>query len=134
MARFRDLQQSDDYGFSGFGDDSKQDAAAQLATIVKDGPPVGIHTIVWADSYNNVNRWFPRQVLRDFGMRVLFQMSAVDSSNLMDSAAASHLSPHRAIYYSDERGESEKFRPYGMVDDEWLNLVAAQLANCGNLT
>lgn len=129
VARFRDLQQSDDYGFSGFGDDDKPNASSQLANILKDGPPVGIHTIVWADSYNNVSRWFARQTLRDFGMRVLFQMSAVDSSNLMDSAAASHLSPHRAIYYSDERGESEKFRPYGFASNSWLEHVARQLAN-----
>ena len=127
IARFRDLQQSDDFGFSGFGDDAKEDPSTQLASILKDGPPVGIHTIVWTDSYNNVNRWFARQTLRDFGMRVLFQMSAVDSSNLMDSAAASHLSPNRAIYYSDERGDSEKFRPYGIVDPNWLQDVGKQL-------
>ncbi|MCA9215897.1 MAG: hypothetical protein KDB27_22680, partial [Planctomycetales bacterium] len=133
IARFRALQHSDDFGFSGFGNDSKDDAASTLVSILTDGPPVGIHTIIWADSYNNVNRWFPRQAMRDFGMRVLFQMSAVDSSNLMDSAAASHLSPHRALFYSDERGESEKFRPYGIVSDEWLEQVSRFLsARAGN--
>ncbi len=61
-------------------------------------------------------------------------MSAVDSSNLMDSAAASHLSPSRAIFYSDERGESEKFRPYGIADDEWLKEVGELLSKTSEFT
>ena len=55
---------------------------------------------------------FQRPQLRDFGYRVLFQMSAVDSSQLMDSTAASLLGGHRAILYQDASGEAERFRPY----------------------
>jgi hypothetical protein len=66
--------------------------------------------------------------MRDFEMRVLFQMSAADSSNLMDSPAASKLSNYTAIFYSDERGVAEKFRPYGPPPADWLNTVAQQLA------
>ena len=88
---------------------------------MKEGPTVGVHVLIWCDTYNNVTRWFDRGTIRDVAHRVLFQMSATDSSNLMDSAAASHLGPYRAIYYSDEQGEFEKFRPYAPPTMEWLD-------------
>ena len=46
-------------------------------------------------------------------MRVLFQMSAADSSNLIDSPLASRLGQHRALYHTEDRAQPEKFRPYG---------------------
>ena len=57
---------------------------ARSSTILRDGPPVGVHTLVWCDSVNNLNRTFDRQGLREFEIRILFQMSANDSSTLID--------------------------------------------------
>jgi hypothetical protein len=74
LARFRDLKKGDDYSF----DDSGAGGGKQLTTVLREGPPVGVHTLLWCDSYNNVNRWLDRQALRDFEMRVLFQMSAAE--------------------------------------------------------
>jgi hypothetical protein len=125
LARFRDLKKADDYSF---GDDDNAGAGKKLAAILREGPAVGVHTLVWCDSYNNVNRWFDRQALRDFEMRVLFQMSATDSSNLMDNPAASRLGAYTAIFYSEERGQAEKFRPYGLPAAQWLRSVNEQLA------
>jgi hypothetical protein len=123
LARFRSLRKSDDdYGLGGFGDEDNAKTPAQnLTHIMKEGPTVGVHVLIWCDTYNNVTRWFDRGTIRDVAHRVLFQMSATDSSNLMDSAAASHLGPYRAIYYSDEQGEFEKFRPYAPPTMEWLD-------------
>ena len=66
-------------------------------------------------------------MLREFEMRVIFQMSSADSSNLIDSPAASRLGVNRALLYSDERGTTEKFRPYGPPSDEWLQWVRENL-------
>jgi hypothetical protein len=64
-------------------------------------------------------------------MRVLFQMSASDSSALIDAPVASKLGVHRAFYYSEERGQPEKFRPYALPTEEWLSQVKQQL--CGRM-
>jgi hypothetical protein len=125
LARFRDLKKSDD--FASFDDEGGGNAAKQLTTILREGPALGVHTLIWCDSYNNVNRWLDRQSLRDLDQRVLFQMSAADSSNLMDSPAASRLGMHLALYHSEELGRAEKFRPYGLPSPEWLNWVAERL-------
>ena len=60
-------------------------------------------------------------------MRVLFSMNAADSSNLMDSPAASKLGPHRALFYSEDQGKTEKFRPYGLPALEWLRELSRPL-------
>jgi hypothetical protein len=128
LQRFRDLRKADDdFGFSRFGEDKPASPAKHLATILRDGPPVGVHTIVWCDSLNNLNRSFDRQGLREFEIRVLFQMSASDSSTLIDHPAASKLGEHRALFFSEEEGKVEKFRPYAFPDDEWLASVRRAL-------
>lgn len=128
-SRFRDLRKSeDDFSFS--MDDGKPPAPdKQLAEILKNGPQWGIHTLVWCDGHNAVSRMFDRLAMREFESRVAFQMSSADSSNLLDTPAASQLSPHRALVYNDETGEVEKFRPYGLPTDEWIATVAKLLEN-----
>jgi len=128
LQRFRDLRKGDDdFGFSRYGEDKPVSPSKQLGNILRDGPPVRVHTIVWCDSLNNLNRSFERQGLRDFEIRVLFQMSANDSSTLIDNPAAGKLGEHRALFFSEEEGKLEKFRPYAYPDDEWLAGVRQQL-------
>jgi S-DNA-T family DNA segregation ATPase FtsK/SpoIIIE len=129
IQRFRDLRKSDDdFGFSsGFGDEKPTSPSKAFANILKDGPTVGVHTIVWCDSMNNLNRTFDRHAMREFEMRVLFQMSANDSSALIDSPAAGKLGPNRALYFSEDENVLEKFRPYGLPDPGWLKRVADRL-------
>jgi hypothetical protein len=134
LARFRDLQpDADDLGLGRFAPASTSgpaSPAAQLSRILRDGPSVGIHTLVWADSFNTLSRWFDRAALRDFGQRVLMQMSAVDSSHLIDSAAASQLGAYRALLHDHDRGQTEKFRPYALPSTTWLAEYQRQLIEC----
>ncbi len=101
IQRFRDLRKSDDdFGFSSrsYDDEPKAEPPAKMfVTVLRDGPPVGIHTLVWCDSVNNMNRTLDRQGLREFENRILFQMSANDSSTLIDMPSASKLGENRAL-------------------------------------
>jgi hypothetical protein len=128
LQRFRDLRrQEDDFSFSRRDPNEPVPPSKSFATIVRDGPAVGIHTIIWCDSLNNANRTFDRQTLREFEMRILFQMSAADSSNLIDSPLASKLGPMRAYFSSEEQGKLEKFRPYGVPDPSWFEELNTRL-------
>ncbi|MCA9096199.1 MAG: hypothetical protein KDA68_22120, partial [Planctomycetaceae bacterium] len=80
---------------------------------------------------NNIDRWFNRSTMREFDMRIVFQMSSNDSSQLIDSPEAGRIGPNRAILYSDERGTREKFRPYGTVSDSWREWIAEQWNTSG---
>jgi S-DNA-T family DNA segregation ATPase FtsK/SpoIIIE len=115
LHRFRDLRRNeDDYGFS-MSDEEKQLTPAQIfAELIKEGPALGIHIILATDTLTNLNRAVDRQGFREFDLRVLLQMGNNDSSNLIDSTAASKLGLHRALLYSEEAGTIEPFRPYSM--------------------
>lgn len=128
LSRFRDLRKrEDDYGFSRYDEEAPPDPGREFRKIIREGPALGIHVLVWADSYNSAVRTLDRQAMDDIDLRVLFRMNAGDSSSLIDSPAASQLGVWRAIF--DDRGEglSQKFRPYGPPSDEWLDWVQASL-------
>src|SRR5262249_37168987 len=92
-------------------------------------PVLGIHTVMWCDTLNNLQRTLDRPSMRELGMRVVFQMNVADSSNLIDSPAASKLGLHRALFFNEEHGGLEKFRPYGLPSETWLAGVGEQLTS-----
>ncbi|MBN1766294.1 MAG: DUF87 domain-containing protein, partial [Sedimentisphaerales bacterium] len=120
LQRYRVLRRNEDeFGFSMEQNDTPR-PDRQLVEILREGPAVGIHTIIWADTLSTFERTFERQMLREFDFRVLFQMSAADSSNLIDTPIANQLGFHRALFYSEEHGQIEKFRPYAPLNPTWL--------------
>lgn len=125
---FRELRKEEDFGFGRRGADRVVSAAEHLATILRDGPLVQVYAIVWVDTPANLGRTVDRALQREFGQRILFQMSANDSSTLIDSPAAARLGKNRALYTTDEMPFPEKFRPYGLPSREWLQVVRQSLA------
>ncbi|MFM7245471.1 MAG: FtsK/SpoIIIE domain-containing protein [Planctomycetaceae bacterium] len=126
LGRFRDLRRNEgDFGFS-MGD-KKATPADNFLTILKDGPAVGVHMIIWCDSLTNLQRTFDRNAVKEFELRVLFQMSGNDSSQLVDSPIAAKLGPQRAMFVHEETGTLEKFRPYAFPSKEWLDEVAGRM-------
>jgi hypothetical protein len=124
IQRFRDLRKSDDdFGYTRYDEDKPLPPSKLFGDVLRDGPPVGVHTIIWCDSVNNMNRTLDRQGMKEFENRILFQMSANDSSTLIDNPAASKLGENRALYYSEEANRIEKFRPYGIPEPTWLDDV-----------
>src|SRR5262249_33933382 len=102
--------------------------AQQLAILLREGSSLGVHALVWCDTLNNINRSLDRAMMREFEMRVLFQMSVADSSNLIDSPLGGKLGMNRALFHSEEQGKLEKFRPYSLPPDGWLAEVRRSLA------
>jgi hypothetical protein len=128
LPRFRDLRRSeDDFGYTRRGEERTVSPAQHLGTVLREGAALGVHVVAWCDSTNNLNRSFDRPALREFEMRVLFQMSAADSSNLIDNPAAGKLGVNRALFHSEDRGQPEKFRPYALPTEGWLAWVKERL-------
>ena len=122
LARFRDLKKAeDDFGsYGGFDKQPTVNPAALWAEIIKDGPAAGIFPLVWCDGFQTAQRWLGRELLNRFETRVLFAMNANDSSNLIDTPAASKLGPNRALLSRGDLGTLEKFRPYRAPSRDWL--------------
>jgi hypothetical protein len=75
-----------------------------------------------------VSRFLSRKALTEFEMRVLFQMSANDSASLIDNPKASALGLHRALFYNEQEGYLETFRPYALPATEWIDETARNLS------
>jgi hypothetical protein len=130
LQRFKELRRGDDdFGYSRHQGDAPAPPPQLLQTILREGPAVGVHGLVWCDTLTNLQRAFDRQGMRDFEMRVLFQMSANDSSFLIDSPAASKLGVHRALFCSEDQGLVEKFRPYRLPAEQALAEGKRQLSS-----
>lgn len=128
LQRYRVLRRSEDaFGFSMDADaDAPKPPDAQFTYLLREGPGAGVHSVVWADTLATVERSLDRQTLREFDFRVLFQMSATDSSNLIDSPAGNQLGFHRALLYSEEQGDIEKFRPYAEPAEDWVKETVSE--------
>jgi DNA segregation ATPase FtsK/SpoIIIE, S-DNA-T family len=125
LHRFRDLRKSDEFAFG--GDDRGDSAPAQFTRLLRDGPPLGIHIIAWCDTVANLDRTLERSALREFEARVLFQMSASDSTHLMDTPQASMLGRHRAVLYHEDAGTIERFRPWALPDASIRRKLAGRM-------
>ncbi|MCP5532949.1 MAG: AAA family ATPase [Akkermansiaceae bacterium] len=120
IQRFKALRPEDEFRFSMDDEESAASPSKVFSDILGEGAPSGIHVLASVDTWNNVSRWIPRKMLSEFEMRVLFQMSANDSANLIDSPAATQLGLHRALFYNEHLGTLETFRPYAMPEDAWF--------------
>ncbi|HEX8876490.1 MAG TPA: FtsK/SpoIIIE domain-containing protein [Phycisphaerales bacterium] len=126
LHRLRALRKAeDDYSFTA-SEDATPKPEKQFAEILREGPAVGIHTIAWCDNVANLERAIDRRDVREFDLRVLFQMSGGDSSSLIDSPHAQSLGQNRALLYSEEAGTFEKFRPYAPPPADVLDRMLAR--------
>ncbi|MBB47463.1 MAG: cell division protein FtsK [Phycisphaerae bacterium] len=128
LQRFRVLRRNEnDFGF-GSDDDTPPTPDKILASILREGPMHGMHTIAWCDTVSSLQRAVDRQGIGEFDQRALFQVSATDSSTLIDSPAGGRLGFNRSLLYSEERGTIEKFRPWELPDRNWGLEMAALIS------
>ncbi|MAC20893.1 MAG: cell division protein FtsK [Phycisphaerae bacterium] len=126
LQRFRVLRKAeDDFGFS--TDDAPPTPDRVFGELLREGPEHGIFTLAWADTVSTLERCVDRQSMRAFDQKAMFQVGATDSSNLIDSPAASMLGPNRGLLYSEERGTVEKFRPWALPSEAYLSAAGRAL-------
>jgi hypothetical protein len=131
LHKFRDLRRGDEFDF-GRGD-TPETPAQQFARLLREGPSLHMHVVAWCDTAANLERSVERRTMREFETRVLFQMSATDSSFLIESPAAGQLGRHRALLFREEMGTQETFRPYAMPRPEWWDVVEAKIRAGGRV-
>jgi len=126
LQKYSRFRYDDDFGFSSDAA-APPNPAAVLDRLVCEGTRLGFHVIAACDTYNTVNRFLSRKAFSEFEMRVLFQMSANDSASLIDSPKASLLGLHRALFFNEQEGHLETFRPYASPAADWLDYAARNL-------
>lgn len=102
---------------------NKESADSQLLSyIIKNGPSVGVFTILQTDRIESVDRL--ECGINGFNYRVALQMSekesnktigSVDASKL--SSSAKHYTKYRACLFDYKMNSSQKFIPYKLLND-----------------
>jgi hypothetical protein len=100
-----------------------------FARILREGPEVGVFVVGWWDSCASLSKAVGRDLLREFGMRAVLNMSREDSRNLIDEVDAAKLVPHRGLFWDEEDvGRLEKFIPFAPPGQGWLNELSQAFA------
>lgn len=127
LQKYNRLRYEEDFSFSTGETGGPPNPANVLNSLVSEGTRLGLHVIAACDTYNNVVRYLSRKALSEFELRVLFQMSANDSANLIDNPKASMLGLHRAVLQNAQEGYLETFRPYALPEERWLEEAGKNL-------
>ncbi|MBI5714837.1 MAG: hypothetical protein HZC38_15670 [Chloroflexi bacterium] len=119
LHRARDLRREE--GYYATDPNGSKPPAEQLKIICREGPDLSIHSLMWCDTYSNLERVLDLRPERFFDLRVAMQMNGEDSRRLLDNEMASKIGPNRALFFDEERaGSVEKFRPYDLPTKEWI--------------
>ncbi|MGV3483097.1 MAG: FtsK/SpoIIIE domain-containing protein, partial [Planctomycetaceae bacterium] len=123
LERFRDLRQDEAFSFS-LDAAAAPNGAESLQKILRDGPAVGVFSILVCSSAETLSRWLPRGSRHDLQQRILGRINPADSSALIDSPDATNLSAATMLIYDDADGSLKKFRVCDLPDPEtvrqWL--------------
>ena len=95
-------------------------AAPRFADLLRQGPLVGIHVIMWADTFATALQCLSNSLLREFDTRIALAMNSQDSTSLISSPNAASIDTDAAILYSEQTGSVHQFRPFAWPSVEWL--------------
>lgn len=96
-------------------DTDDYEVPALLNLLLSDGPEMGIFMVVHADSVSSLNRTELQP--RSFVHRVSFAANSDQYFELFNTSNVAPLKRNRAIYFNDELGTMENFKPYELVNN-----------------
>jgi len=101
-----------------------------MASILREGPDVGAHVLLWCDTLQGFQRALDNKSLSEFGHRVVGGLSTNDSNKLLEDSIASKMNKeNRMIVLDDDRvGVFNQIRPYLPPEKHWLTSTIDGLA------
>lgn len=102
---------------------SMNETANCLAYILKEGPDVGVYTLLQFDTMDNFSKSFDYNLVKEFSQRIVSQMNPDSSNKLIDNQKAASLGENRAIYFDDNENTMIKFKPYELPVFDWVTQI-----------
>lgn len=91
-----------------------------LSYILKEGPDVGVFSLIQIDSTDNFTKNLEDSLFKEFSQRVASQMNPENSAKVLGNRKAATLGKNRAYYYDDNEIITQKFKPYELPDNSWV--------------
>jgi hypothetical protein len=108
LHRWQELAAEGDYG-------KPSEATKLLTRLAEQGPEVGLHVVIWADSVATAERALRRSGVGQFALRVGLRLqSPAESDTLLGVPGAASLADNRALFRDADwpHEQVEKFKPY----------------------
>ena len=99
----------------------------KLEQVMRDGPEVGVHVWMWADSVAGASRRLTARMMRELDWRVAGKMSSDDSQTLVGSGQAADLRESQLLMINEDRGVTTRLTAYAPPSRAWMTKVAAAM-------
>ena len=109
-----------------------RDAAQNLSYILHKGSRMDIHTLIWSDKGSSLEAIFGNDVLHCFDYRVALPMSSrEDVAKVLERSDAGAPGQKQAFFFSRDKDGFEKFRPYSVPSQAWLQSAITKFQQQG---
>ncbi len=109
---------------SDFGSvDADPELAEALEEVLREGPEVGVHTWIWADTVAGATRRLSSRMIRECAWRVAGKLGADDSLSLLGTDRAAEIRDRQLVLGNDDRGVLVRLMSYAPPAPAWLAAV-----------
>jgi len=123
------IHRARDLDSDGDSDDDGTDLGELLDRLLRDGPEVGLHTVMWSDTLAAMHRRISRTGLKELAWWVLGPMSPDDSRAITDTDAAASLRSHQALVFNGDTDQVRRITLFERPSAGWITtaLVAEEV-------
>lgn len=123
IGRANDLD-PDEYSYD---EEDSEPLAATLQRILRDGPDVGIHCVVMAESASALHRRLGPASLDYFGLRVAGQLRGdAERQSILEDFRGIEIRGSQLVLFDRRTERRTKFHPFGPVTSDWLELASLE--------
>lgn len=105
--------------------DFEVDLSDQLRRILRDGPEVGVHTLMWFETTAAIGRRLPSTAVREVAWRLAGRMSADDSTSLVGVDGAASLREQQVLVTNEDRGVIQRCTSISEPPLDWISDLIA---------
>jgi DNA segregation ATPase FtsK/SpoIIIE, S-DNA-T family len=122
IGRASDLD-PDAYGY----DDNEEPLAQSLQRLLRDGPEVGVHVAVLAESAAAIQRRLGNAALDYFGLRVAGPLrSDSERQAILEDFRGVDVRGSQMVLFDRRTERRTKFQPYGPITPEWMDVASLE--------
>lgn len=108
-------------------DDDEEPLAAALERVLRDGPEVGVHSVVVAESASSMQRRLGHAALDHFGLRVAGQLrSDSERQAILEDFRGINLRGSQMVLFDRRSERRTKFQPYGPITSDWMDVASLE--------
>ncbi|HSL73887.1 MAG TPA: FtsK/SpoIIIE domain-containing protein [Ilumatobacteraceae bacterium] len=108
-------------------DDDEEPLVSALQRVLREGPEVGIHVAVLAESASALQRRLGTAALDDFGLRVAGQLRGdTERQVVLEDFRGLEVRGSQMVLFDRRTERRTKFQPFGPIAAEWLELASLE--------